>query len=361
MSVDASGNEAATNISVQIGPVGVINSLGWKHEKVFANYLGCLPNFTRLEVGIEQQTLLAKVDTETLEPLPAEYENLAMSYREQRMLRLAMMALNECVSQLNLENSCPLFLSLPDLEEVPCTKDFPEMLATLSDNSIDASRSRLFHGGRAAGISALDAAVNAITSGQVPQAIVGGVDSLTTEKTLDELMQAQRLVINSHFDAIIPGEAAIFLQLEALSDGEKKQPLVRATQVSRQSDDPINEEDHLPAGLAEVIARIRQSTGEEAQPRTLFPPFNGESRWIEEWGECQLKNTPFISAKARFEMPSCFCGDMGAAHALFSVALCADQLIMGLMQGPVLICAASDQFLRGAAIIDSARTRRVAA
>ena len=363
MPVDTASTSDAVPASVTIGPVGVINALGWQHEKVFANYLGCMPNFTHLELAPDQQTLLAKVDNSALEPLPALYDNLAISLREQRMLRLAMMALNECLSQVECEHPLPLFLALPAEDEAPSSDEFPGLLNHLCGEQLAVDQSRLINGGRAAGIAALHKAFEVINSGAYSRVIVGGVDSLVTEKTLDELISAQRLVINSHFDAIIPGEAAVFVLLEAVEGVDNPGPMLMATQISNDKDDALNDEDHLPVGMAQVVTRLRESIDSDAlQPKTLFPPFNGESRWVEEWGECNLKNNQFISARARYEIPASFCGDMGAAHSLFAVALCADQLSIGLMKGPVLVCAASDQFMRSAAIVDGRpKNKRIAA
>ena len=147
MSVDNPENKACEGITIAAS--GIVNSLGARRDKVMAAYLSCLPNFTPLEIENEQQAMLASLNESLLEPLPDSMQTLAISEREQRMLRLASMALSECLSQVDSQQPVPVYLALPRIDEVPNAEDFPIWLSHVCPELVVAERCRIFCDGRA--------------------------------------------------------------------------------------------------------------------------------------------------------------------------------------------------------------------
>jgi 3-oxoacyl-[acyl-carrier-protein] synthase I len=109
----------------------------------------------------------------------------------------------------------PLLLALPEGADPldPRGARLLEALATRAGVRLDLSRSKVFAQGRAAGISAFEAAIARLRDGTDAMVLVGGVDSYFDAERLEALDGARRLHGPETENGLIPGEAAAFVLL----------------------------------------------------------------------------------------------------------------------------------------------------
>lgn len=139
-----------------------------------------------------------------------------------RLIRLAAPALYEALqadpSVLPLDRPIPLFLALPQLAPELAAYCDPQRFALELPRALDLAPEylplRMFSGGSTAGAQALAAAYQFMQEHpQVPQIVVGGVDSLCDGPRVDDFYRRGLLKVNGHSEGFIASEAAAFVRL----------------------------------------------------------------------------------------------------------------------------------------------------
>lgn len=98
--------------------------------------------------------------------------------RTQRMLRLAIVALNEILSNC-VREPLPLFLAAPEAYPYPSIDGhFLQLLSNAIPSRLDVQSSRLIATGRAGGLQALQLAFQYLNQTGATHVLIGGVDSL---------------------------------------------------------------------------------------------------------------------------------------------------------------------------------------
>jgi 3-oxoacyl-[acyl-carrier-protein] synthase-1 len=115
------------------------------------------------------------VPEDALGPLNEELEKLPLPSRARRLLRLAAPALQALAKDVGRQ--VPLFLGLPDLKpaDAPWLVHMPAYLQKLTDGVVERQGSAIVPHGRAAGLMALELALNALVGDPAATVIVGGV------------------------------------------------------------------------------------------------------------------------------------------------------------------------------------------
>ena len=129
------------------------------------------------------------------------------------MLRLAAPSFQAVAKDVH--GPVPVFIGLPALtpKEAPWIVHVPAYLQKLTNVPIDLQRSAIVPHGRAAGLMALELAMNALQSNPAGTVIVGGVDTFLDLRLLATLDQEQRILGPRVMDGFIPGEGAAFFVL----------------------------------------------------------------------------------------------------------------------------------------------------
>lgn len=303
---------------------------------------------------------MACVPDDALPPLAEDLLGLNLTNREKRIVRLAAAAFDQCRKALPVDAGAPpLFLAIP----APTTRatvgeTIVRALAVQVGGGFDVNRSAASFLGRAGGIAAIHAAVEAIRQGYTQAAIAGGVESYRDPVVLTRLDARRRVKSAENLDAFIPGEGAGFLALVA-------EPAARAWGVrafaaispAGQGFEAGHLESEVPYrgdGLTAAIADLVKRRGPHAPFRSVYSSMNGESYWAKEWGVGTLRHRGVLAPDLKMYHPADSFGDTGAAFAALATGLAALGIKDRYCQSPCLIYASSDDGPRGAIAIDAA-------
>ncbi|MFY0562875.1 beta-ketoacyl synthase N-terminal-like domain-containing protein [Archangium lansingense] len=342
--------------------VGMVSPIGLNGVSTAAAVRAGITRFRETEhlTREEEPLVMSLVADEYLPPLAEPLQDLELLSRHERMLKLAGLALRECLSDLPWSESLPLFLGLPEVlpgELVPAEPlpPFLDLLAVQSGRRWD-KRSRLYAAGRAAGMVALQAALELLGSGKVPCVIVGGVDSYLDEALLALLRDENRLRAHGTYDGFIPGEGAAFLMLALAGTARKlkREPLAKldVASIGKEPGHRYSREVYRGEGLAATFRDLFESAPSPAMPvRTVYAGLTGEGLHSKEWGVAYLRHQECFSEAFQLVHPADCLGDPGAALGPLMLGLAALGMRRGYRASTCLVWCSSDLESRGAALL----------
>jgi 3-oxoacyl-[acyl-carrier-protein] synthase-1 len=298
------------------------------------------------------------VPEDGLGTLTPEIDELPLPSRARRMLRLATPSLQEVAK--GLDGPVPIFIGLPALmpKEAPWIAHVPAYLQKVTNVAIDVKRSAVVPHGRAAGLMALELALNALRTDPNATAIVGGVDTHLDLRLLSLLEAEERILGPRVMDGFIPGEGAAFCVISATAAVKPGTPhtVVHAAASTMDPGHRYGTEPAKGEGLALALDQVRQRAGQLPGPiATTFAGFNGESAEGKLWGVARLRHNDFFASTMVIEHPADKYGDAGAATGAILLALAAKSLSIGARPGPALVWAASDREPRACAVVSVAQ------
>jgi 3-oxoacyl-[acyl-carrier-protein] synthase-1 len=279
-----------------------------------------------------------------------------LTTRQQRMVRLAHLALDDLSSKFDKLDDLPLLLAGPEtLPGMPsaCHQDMINHISKQSGISFDAKYRALLPHGRADGVRALHYAMACVESGIGEYAIVGGVDSHLDLYLLGTLDMEDRVLAEGVMDGFAPGEGAGFLLIT--SKPESFQDSVKQIQIYPPglADEPghrFSQEAYQGDGLAQSFTLAFQQT--ELPPvKTVLASLNGENFGAKELGVASTRNSDKLASDYMIEHPADCFGDTGAACFPISIGLSAMGFVKDYMKAPILSYASSEAQYRGAACI----------
>jgi 3-oxoacyl-[acyl-carrier-protein] synthase-1 len=216
--------------------------------------------------------------------------------------------------------------------------------------------------GRAAALTALELALDALGRDPARVVVVGAVDTYLDLSLLAGLDAEGRLLGSGVMDGFIPGEGAGFLVLADAAMAAGQPPAAGATvmvQAAASACDPGHRGGTEPArgeGLAEALRLLRDRAPGTAEPvGTTFAGLNGESFDAKAWGVARLRHADFFTPQMELEHPADCYGDAGAATGAILLSLASQALAVGDRTGPALVWAASDGESRACALLSSSR------
>jgi 3-oxoacyl-[acyl-carrier-protein] synthase-1 len=244
------------------------------------------------------------------------------------------------------------------LAEAQWLKGFALHLGKVAGVAIDAPNSRVVPSGRAAGLGALELALEALERDPSTPVVVGGVDTFLDLSLLASLDAEGRILAHGVMDGFIPGEGAAFLALTSGSQSEDG--AVVRVEAAASASDPGHRSGTEPArgeGLAQALNVLRNRLRNVADPvLTTFAGFNGESFEAKSWGVARVRHADFFAPRMVLEHPADCFGDAGAASGAILLGLAAQALSAGHRPGPALVWAASDGESRAGALLSVSRT-----
>jgi 3-oxoacyl-[acyl-carrier-protein] synthase-1 len=237
----------------------------------------------------------------------------------------------------------------------PAGEKFLDHLAVQSKVAFDLSHSRMFPVGRAAGLYALQEAIEQLKTGQAEQIVVGGVDTYLDLYLLGTLDMEGRVLAEGVMDGFVPGEGAGFLLLSRGTNSiPRKTPLAIVLGVATgvEKGHRYSEEVYRGDGLASTIQRLFGSVPQKKEKvRTIYAGFNGENFWAKEWGVAYIRSQDNFETDFRVEHPADCFGDPGAALGPLAVGLAAIGMQRGYLKGPSLVWCSSDREERAATVV----------
>jgi 3-oxoacyl-[acyl-carrier-protein] synthase-1 len=179
--------------------------------------------------------------------------------------------------------------------------------------------------GRAAALAAVHRALRHLRDGRVDVALVGGVDSLLRRAALARMSAAGMLRSDVNPTGVIPGEAAVFMVLQAEGALRKPRAWIVASAVA---EEPTagTDEPNQGVGLTKALRLARQGgPGYSVRPLVVCD-LNGERYRTIEWSFANVRalgdvhpaeGTP---TNALLWHPADCIGDSGAASGALNVA-----------------------------------------
>ncbi len=344
-----------------IGATHVLCSIGNGTEQAWASARAGIARIStsRLVDRRLESIAMGLVPDAALGALVPEIEGLPLPERARRMLRLAAPSFHAVAR--DLAAPVVLCIGLPELidRDARWTAHVPAYLQSLTGVRIDRERSVVVARGRAAGLLALERAMELLQAEAASTVVVGGVDSFFDLRLLDALDGEGRVLGPGVMDGFIPGEGAAFY---ALSDERAVTLSGTRTRIRVDAvasvDDPGHRYGDAPArgeGLASALEQLRQRLHDSSSRiATTFAGFNGESFDAKLWGVARVRHHDFFSPDMVIEHPADKFGDAGAAMGAILVALAAQSLAGGTRPGPALVWAASDHEPRACAVVSAA-------
>lgn len=342
-------------MSAVIGPTNILCAIGRGSEQVWASARAGIAriasshvmdrHFDPIQMGLVPEAALGK--------LSPDIEALPLPSRARRLLRLAVPTLQGLGAQAN--QPVRMFLGLPQFaaSDAPWLNHFLRYIDMLSAVPIDLERSAIVPQGRAAGLMAMESALNALAADPSTPVIVGGVDTYLDLRLLSALDAEQRVLGPRVMDGFIPGEGAAFLVLSAADpQAGKLNVLVNAAASVSDPGHRYGTEPARGEGLSAAIEQLRDRL-ESPLPAVgvTFAGFNGESFDGKLWGVAQMRHRDFFSPSMLIEHPADKYGDAGAATGAILTALAATALADGSRNGPAFVWAASDREPRACALL----------
>jgi 3-oxoacyl-[acyl-carrier-protein] synthase-1 len=344
-------------MSAVIGATHVLCAIGNGTDQVWASHRAGIAKIASSHVMDRhfEPIQMGLVPEDVLPPLNEEIDKLPLPSRARRMLRLASPALQAVAK--GLDSPVPIFIGLPQLTatEAPWIVHVPAYLQKLTNVQIDLQRSAIVPHGRAAGLMALELAMNALQATPSGSVIVGGVDSYLDLRLLATLDSEGRILGTRVMDGFIPGEGAAFFVLSGTSSGGGPHVVVNGVASSMDDGHRYGTAPAKGEGLANALTHLRQRAGQLSGPiGTTFAGFNGENFDARLWGVARMRHNDFFSPVMVIEHPADKFADPGAATGAILLALAAHSLSNGMRQGPALVWAASDREPRACALVSVA-------
>jgi len=221
---------------------------------------------------------------------------------------------------------------------------------------IRAGRFEIIADGHAAGLMAVDRAVQGIRSGQFSICLAGGIETYLLSKVLLRLEQRDQLHGGSNTWGFIPGEAAGFCLLASASAadrlGVEKLGEILATAHDQEKNVIGSQTVCLGEGLSKAVRRALDAIPDRGlKIDQIYCDMNGEPYRADEFGfTMQRVSRRLVSADQFFTPADCW-GDVGAASGPLSLVLAIVAGRKGYSLGPMtLILTSSEGGARAVAV-----------
>lgn len=335
-------------MSIVISGSGMITAVGVGTEQVLAAIGAGISLYKDSAIhdnkGIPFK--LATVPDACLPKLDPAVKLASPKGRYKRMLRLALAGMATFAPGLPKDAAAPLFLALPGRHKGMA---FPALEPFLKDFHAQAPLfnlpvSKVFPSGRGAGAEAMQAAVQALQSGQAQQVIVGGVDTALDLALLSQWHTERRLLTSMTMQGFVPGEGAGFVLLSQ-AENVAGEVVVSGVGTGNEPGHTYSDEICRGEGLMQAMNTATAALPEPVQ--TVCCGLTGENVAIKEWGITVTKSKVFAPDFTLIHPAENF-GDLGAASIPVLIAISAAGMQRQKINGPVVVWASSDMALRGA-------------
>lgn len=277
--------------------------------------------------------------------------------RQRRLLRLATLALSQLQPVLPRQQALPLFIAGPEQiidGDEPITQEFLKSLSQQTDVLLDLSLSRILATGRAGGLASIKLAFRYLADPAYQYVLVGGVDTFYDGRTLQILMENERLLVGGNMDGFIPGEGAAFLLLSnrphLIGNKTKKTIHVYEPGLATESGCRGSNAPYRGDGLASAVTQaLGNANG--GGINVLYSSMNGEHFFAKEHGVALTRNRNGFEDNMQVEHPADCFGDLGAAFAPVMLGVSTTDLLETHISSPCMVCCSSDRGPRAAMVL----------
>jgi 3-oxoacyl-[acyl-carrier-protein] synthase I len=280
-----------------------------------------------------------------------------------RVVHFSLLAMKEAVQNAGLTRAqlaeSALFFSWPQAHAAD-PGHWPALLARAGVERLPAPTILAGHAGA---LQAMQSAAGLLMRGTKNHCIIVGADSFLAPAALKRLDAAERLKSARNMDALIPGEGAAALVLEADEHARRRKAAalanyeavgtgVEANAIS--SGDPST-----GMGLCQAIAGTLAGNQDGQALQWVVCDLNGESYRAREWGNCLVRLHDRLGGIRWTWHPADCIGDVGAASAAMLTAMTARAFERGYAPAArALLWASSEDGQRAAVVLSGAEPDR---
>lgn len=307
--------------------------------------------------GFDEHPYMVRLDGENMVVALAPYLPADADFLERCRL-LAGPAALEALSTLGsppLEQELPVLLAAPEPRP-----GLPAQWESRLKEVLEEALARygpqitLFAQGNAGGALALEAGMRLIRDG-APYCLVGGVDSYIDVDTLEWLDSQNLLHGGDNAWGFIPGEGAGFCLLSR-AEASSNPVQILAAGTAMEPVRPGGDDVCLGRGLSQAFELTLNGLPNQAKVGSMICDMNGESWRADEFGFTMNRLGRLFADPDNFRAPADCWGQTGAASIpLFLVLATLNN--RSPENAPALIWAASENGLRGAALISHPETQ----
>ncbi len=369
--------------------LGMVSSLGYDVVTSCAASRAGLTRSVELEYFSVPDAEDGKEPNVVRHPVPAVDSGFQ---RVARLVRIALPAFEDVLDKGNVHeldhSKTGLYLSLPDFDRIHDTvfdtgsneeeikkgesgellksQKEPESLCRglfrklteLSDCPIPEENWNEFNVGHAGVALAIEKALKDLKTGRMDHCLIGGVDSLLEEETLEWLINNKRLKTEENPVGFQPGESAAFILLERLETADRRKADISAAlegvATGFETDHLFTGKPALGTGLSETVSSLMNVVGENEQVNWIVSDQNGEIYRASEWGNSLVRLSARYPALGKAELwyPAASFGDTAAASGAVAICCAAVAFERGYNLSPLaIILSCSDKGERGVALL----------
>lgn len=347
---------------IYIAGIGMVTAIGANTAMTAASVRAGVTGYQSTDYYTQQTKqpiTMTRVPRELLDSMQVDIdEGSYYSGQYDNIIKMAILALREAVSNQVITQSVPLILAMPeDLPQVTyITPDALQAnLLNQKDLPLHNNLVRYIRTGRAAGIEGLDLAQRYLFDQGEDYVLLGGSDSYWAYPRLSELDKDNRVLTPVSQDSFAPGEGAGFLLLTR----HPERAMVRDHHIISLSSSGCSQEPgHLSSvepykgdGLDQAFKQaLKDYTGKAID--TIYASMNGENHWAKEYGVAYMRNKKSFSDTVKIEHPADCYGDLGAATGPILIGLAADDLLNQSGLATHLVYSSSDGAPRAAVRVE---------
>lgn len=219
----------------------------------------------------------------------------------------------------------------------------------------------IFPNGHAAGLLALEAAINKLEEGGLDACVVVGVDSYIEPETLEWLERSDQLHgagLRNNAWGFIPGEAAgsILLMCKKSSESLSLHPLARVLSlgIGFELNCIKTESVCIGEGLTQAFRAALSALPEQVNISNIYCDMNGEYYRADEYSFASLRTKQHFASPSNFIAPADCWGDVSAASGLLNIGLAVIAASKDYAEGNyAFVWASSESGERAAVVLET--------
>ena len=344
-----------------IASIGTISSIGGNAVMTAASVKAGVSGYVVSDYYNQQQKpiTLAVVPQDVFDQAdfyiePGEY----YSDQYDRILKMAIYALQEAVGQQSIDSSIPLIYIMPDTMEQDYYPDVELLLENLINQKelpLTAEAVSFIASGRAGGILGIENALDYLYHKGAAYVLLGSSDSYIDTARLNKIDEKQRLLASNRMDGFVAGEGAGFLLLTR--DPQKAMCVnnhIIALHRPGSAEEPghlYSSETYLGNGLDSAFKQVFNHSN-LLPVDAIYSGMNGENYWAKEYGVACLRNKQALSDNVKTEHPADCYGDLGSATGTVLTGVAALHLLQNNDARTQLVYASADTSQRAAVVME---------